>query len=124
MKIQTLDLFTPNLATQTTFYCIVLDLEIIEQTNNSVAFQIGHSTLKLIYREAHTPYHFAFNIPTNQEKEALQWLKERVDIIQYENTDIQYFDFWDAHAIYFYDEDGKIAGLIARKTLPFSDILP
>ncbi len=118
MNIQTLELFTPNLEKQTTFYAQVLDLKIIEKTSTSVAFQIGSSILKLTYRKAFAPYHYAINIPGNQEQEALKWLKERVGILTYENNDIQYFDFWDAYAIYFYDEDGNIGELIARRNLP------
>jgi len=124
MKIQALEIFTPNLEAQTKFYSQVLELDIIEKTNNSVSFQIGFSILKLKYREIHTPYHFAFNIPANQQKEALQWLKERVEIIKYENSEIQYFNFWNAYAIYFYDADKNIVELIARKTLSNSSEKP
>jgi len=47
----------------------------------------------------------------------LKWLKQRVEILEYNNLEIQYFDFWNAYAIYFYDEDRNIVELIARKTL-------
>lgn len=117
MKIQLLELFSPKLEAQTAFYSKVLGLEIIERTSESVSFSIGHSTLKLTFREEHKPYHFAINIPANKEKEALTWLKERVDIIKYANSEIQYFDFWKAYAIYFYDADKNIVEFIARKTL-------
>ena len=117
MKIQELEIYTPRLEEQTKFYSQVLELDIITKTNTSVSFQIGKSILKLISREEFTPYHYAINIPANQENEALKWLKERVDILKYENLMIQYFDFWNAYAIYFYDEDRNIVELIARKNL-------
>ena len=117
MKIQELEIFTPKLEEQTRFYAQILELEIVEKTSASVSFQIGTSILKLTYRAEFSPYHYAINIPANQEKEALQWLKERVEILKYEGTEIQYFDFWNAYAIYFYDEDRNIGELIARKNL-------
>ena len=63
------------------------------------------------------PYHFAINIPSNKEKQALEWLKERVEILTYEGLETQYFDFWNAYAIYFYDADKNIVEFIARKKL-------
>lgn len=117
MKILELEIFTPNLEKQVRFYSQVLDLDVVEQSNSSASFQIGNSKLKLTLRKEFTPYHYAINIPANQEKEALEWLKERVEILTYENNEIQYFDFWNAYAIYFYDADGNIGELIARRNL-------
>jgi len=124
MHIQELEIFTPNLDAQTQFYAQTLELDIIQKTSDSVSFQIGNSILKLTYRTAFLPYHYAINIPANQEKEALEWLKKRVKIIKDDQSEIQYFDFWNAHAIYFYDADGNIGELIARKTLDNASNLP
>jgi len=124
MKIKTLELFTPNLIQQTKFYSESLDLPILQKTETSVDFQIGNSMLKLISRATFTPYHYAINIPANQEKEALEWLMARVEIIKHEDALIQYFDFWNAYAIYFYDNDKNIVELIARKNLDNSSQLP
>lgn len=117
MQIRELEIFTPNLAQQRAFYARTLGLDIVRETSNSVSFQIGHSTLKLTFRKTFSPYHYAINIPANQEEEALAWLKTRVDIIKNEDLEIQYFEFWNAYAVYFYDADGNIGELIARKTL-------
>lgn len=117
MKIELLEIFTPNLKKQTIFYSQVLRMPIVERSDKAVSFQVGRSMLKLIYRKSFSPYHYAINIPANQEQEALTWLRERVSILTYEAKEIQYFDFWDAYAIYFYDEDGNIGELIARRGL-------
>lgn len=117
MKIQELEIYTPRLKAQTKFYSEILELDVIEKTNTSISFQIGESTLKLVQREKFTPYHYAINIPSNQEIDGLEWLKGRVEILKHENLTIQYFDFWNAYAIYFYDEDRNIVELIARKNL-------
>ncbi|MEM9823377.1 MAG: VOC family protein, partial [Bacteroidota bacterium] len=115
MNIKTLTLYSPQLDKQAHFYSQVLGLEIIEKNKTSVAFQVGNSILRFNYRANFSPYHFAINIPANQEHEALGWLKQRVTILTYEQAEIQYFNFWDAYAIYFYDEDKNIVELIARR---------
>lgn len=117
MKIQELKIFTPNLLKQKRFYSSVLGLEIKKQSERNVSFIIGNSILTLEYRLEFTPYHFAINIPANKENEALNWLKKRVTILLDGVKEIQYFDFWNANAIYFYDKDKNIVELIARKNL-------
>lgn len=117
MHIQELEIHTANLTEQTSFYSQLLGLPVTEKTGRSVSIQIGHSILKLTENAAFTPYHFAINIPSNQENEALHWLKQRVEVLTHEGAEIQYFDAWNAYAIYFYDADGNIVEFIARKTL-------
>lgn len=116
MKIKQLILYTWHLEEQTTFYKDVLGFPMLEKTDNHVSFQIGTSVLSFHYREISTPYHFAFNIPSNQEKEALMWLKQRVEILKNdENQELVDFSFWNAKAMYFYDIDKNIVEFIARK---------
>ena len=117
MTITTLELYTSNLEGQKQFYTNHLSLKLIEESDTSISFKIGHSILKFTSQKNVTPYHFAINIPSNQHLEALDWLKQRIDIIKDQGSEIQYFDFWDANAIYFYDKDLNIVELIARKTL-------
>ena len=117
MKIKNLILYSNNLVQQTQFYSKVLDFEILETNKKKTSFKIGNSMLTFEYREKFTPYHFAINIPSNKEEEALHWLKQRVTILKDENSEIQYFDFWNAYAIYFYDPDNNIVEFIARKNL-------
>lgn len=117
MKIQALEIFTPKLEEQATFYSQVLELDMVEKSRSSVSFQIGATILKLSHRKDFSPYHYAINIPANQENEALEWLKERVGILKYQDNEIQHFDFWNAYAMYFYDADKNIVELIARKNL-------
>jgi len=117
MIIKHLTLYTANLPSQIDFFTNVLQLKLIEQTNNSASIQIGHSILKFEKREAVNPYHFAINIPANKATEALAWLKSRVDIIKDEDNEIIDFDFWNADAVYFYGPENNILELIARKNL-------
>jgi catechol-2,3-dioxygenase len=117
MNINELKIFTSNLSEQVEFYSSVLDLAISEKSKNKVSLIIGNSLLTLEYRKEFTPYHFAINIPSNKENEALNWLKERVSILLDRKSEIQDFDFWNAKAIYFYDKDNNIVEFIARKNL-------
>jgi len=117
MKIKELILFTNNLDLQIDFYSTVLELPIEISTPEFTSFRIGESILTFKYRNDTTPYHFAFNIPSNKEKEALYWLKERVDILGFDDEEIIHFSNWNAKAIYFYDLDKNIVEFISRKNM-------
>lgn len=117
MKIQELTLFTARLSEQISFYRDVLALEITDQQTDSVCFKIGNSLLRFQQRPDATPYHFAINIPANQEKEALIWLKQRLNVLKSGESEIQEFASWNAKAVYFYDADRNIVEFIARQNL-------
>lgn len=117
MRIEQLKLFSSRIREQASFYSDVLEMPIVEQSDKRVVLQCGESKLIFEYRPSCTPYHFAINIPSNQEYEALEWLKKRVNILLDGDNEIQDFDFWNAKAIYFYDKDNNIVEFIARKNL-------
>jgi catechol-2,3-dioxygenase len=117
MQIKKLKLFTTNIIAQKEFYSKVLGFNISSEDHFSVSFNVGHSILEFQLRDNSTQYHFAFNIPSNKEEEALLWLKSRVKILKDGNKEIQDFDFWNAKAIYFYDADNNIVEFISRKNL-------
>ena len=117
MKIKELILFTNKLDLQIDFYATVLELSIVISTPEYTSFQVGNSILTFKYRKEIKPYHFAVNIPSNKEKQALYWLKERVDILGFDNNEIIDFESWNAKAIYFYDLDKNIVEFISRKNL-------
>ncbi|MFT5621150.1 MAG: catechol 2,3-dioxygenase-like lactoylglutathione lyase family enzyme [Chitinophagales bacterium] len=117
MKINELKIYSSNLDQQVEFYSSTLGLELIKRTPVEAKIQIGKSILTLLKNKQSLPYHFAINIPSNMETEALEWLKERVVILKDGQHEIQDFDFWNAKAIYFYDKDKNIVELIARKNL-------
>lgn len=117
MKIKELIIYTQHLDRQTCFYTDVIGLELIAQTEKYVSFKVGSSVLNLVQSELTTPYHFAINIPSNKENEALAWLKERVEILKDGTNEIHDFNFWNAKAMYFYDADRNIVEFIAHKNL-------
>ena len=117
MKIKELTLFTSNFKAQIEFYSEVLELDIVSKNKNSYTFKVGNSLLKFVKSKTSKPYHFAFNIPSNKEIEAKDWLKERVSLLPFEEKEIINFEDWNAKALYFYDTDDNIVEFIARKNL-------
>jgi len=117
MHIKKLKIFTSKLTVQSHFYTEILGLEKLDLTEKTVSFKMGKSVLEFESALNATPYHFAINIPSNKEKEALEWLKNKVEILKDGNNEIQDFAAWNAKAMYFYDIDKNIVEFIARKNL-------
>jgi catechol-2,3-dioxygenase len=125
MIFQHLRLFTLNIATQQAFYQQLLELPLLEQTKESVTFQIGASRLEFVEHSIETFYHFAFNIPSHQFIEAKTWLSQRVRLIQDSNgQDVFHSENWNADMFYFYDAEGNIVEFIARHDLKPNTGLP
>ncbi len=117
MKIEKLILQSKNLSAQFRFYVKTLGMEPLERTENSFAVKAGNSTL-VFKRSANTCYyHFAFNIPPFRINEALNWARQRLDILEYEGKSILDFPNWNAKAFYFFDVDGNIVEFIDRRNL-------
>lgn len=117
MIIKELTLFTSNLKGQIEFYSKVLGFEIKFRNNTTCTFRAGKSSLTFVKSKESKPYHFAFNIPSNSENDALYWLKERVEVLLFEGKELVDFKLWNAKALYFYDADKNIVEFIARKNL-------
>ena len=117
MKIKEIQLFTSNISGQKEFYDEVLGLEQLSDSSEKISFKIGESVLTFLYKEQFKPSHLAFNIPPFSEDQALGWLKNRVDVLNFEGQEISDFINWNAKAIYFYDADKNIMEFIARRNL-------
>lgn len=124
MKIERLIIYCSDLAKQIEFYQRILQVQVLSQTTNTAEFKIGISVLELHESSHFHPYHFAINIPSNQEHEALQWLKKRVEVLKHHGAELIDFVNWNAKSIYFYDADSNIVELIARKNLPNMSSIP
>jgi len=117
MKIKELLLYSNTLNTQFEFYSKVLGFEVIQKESEKFKVKIGGSILSFVQKEKATPYHLAFNIHSNQEDQALQWLKTKVSVLKGNHQEVIDFSAWNAKAIYFYDSDKNIVEFIARKNL-------
>lgn len=119
MKIEQIQIQTNNIQETFSFYKDILELKIIEKDEKSVTIQAGNSILKFVENsQFNSIYHFAFNIPQNKLEETIEWCKSKVDliIIQDQNV-ITNFENWNAHAVYFYDNNGNLLEFIARHDL-------
>ncbi len=99
------------------FYKDVLELP-TTHGNGTITIIAGKSLL--IFEEAAPEtnpfYHFAFNIPSNKFDEALEWMKQKVELLWLEDYNGHIADFvnWHAKSFYFLDPAGNILELIAR----------
>ena len=117
MIFKEITIYTSRLESQKAFYCQKLGLRLTAQNSSSFAIAIGTSILNFKYRKFATSYHIAVNIPSNKDMEAWDWLKSKVDLLQYEGDSLIDFSKWNATALYFYDADMNIMELICRKNL-------
>lgn len=119
MKLEHIQIQTNTISKTVSFYQDILELPIIEKNTNSVTIQAGKSTLKFIEdSNFKSIYHFAFNIPENKLEEAIEWCKNKVDLIVIEDQNvITNFENWNAHAVYFYDNNGNLLEFITRHDL-------
>jgi catechol-2,3-dioxygenase len=120
MKIKELTIYSKDNSALASFYAEALGVRILKQTPQRVSLDFGNTVLHVDQKPNATPYHFAINIPSHAEHDALQWLKERVVILKDGDNEIQDFHFWNAKAMYFYDADQNIVELIARRNLQYA----
>jgi len=120
MEIQEITLHTRNLQETLFFYNRILSIEILDENLQTVRFAAGKSILTFIERELpeRPVYHFAFNIPENKMEEAIQWSKGKFELLPVtEDGVIADFSLWNAHSIYFKDNNGNVLEFIARHDL-------
>ncbi len=118
MKIREITLFTNQLTQQLSFYKTILGFEIINESTQNFAFQVGFTKMTFNASEQKHTYHYCFLIPSNQLEAAIKWLSLKLDIIKIEEERIiQNFEIWNADSIYFYDGAGNLAEFIVRYDL-------
>ncbi|WP_281234109.1 VOC family protein [Flavobacterium gelatinilyticum] len=119
MKIDQIQIKTNDIQKIKTFYQNTLGLFILENDSKSITLQAGTSILKFTEDPGFKSiYHFAFNIPENQLEEAIQWCKDKADLIVLEDKSVvTHFENWNAHSVYFYDLNGNLLEFIARHDL-------
>src|SRR5690606_9521941 len=117
MKIQRLEITSPNLDEQRQFYHHTLGLEFQNDTGKSFEVNVGFSVLKITQDPGATPYHIAFHIPPKAIKPALAWVKGRLEIQMNGEEEIVDFSAWKAMSLYFYDAGKNILEFISREDL-------
>ena len=95
-----------------------MGFDVINQIKDSFTVNIGWSELTFIKSASQHIYHYCFLIPSNKLREAQNWVKERVELIEIQKGKyIQNFEDWNAGSFYFYDASGNIVEFITRYDL-------
>ena len=116
MEIKRLTLQTDKLHTLKYFYTQVLGFSLDDEHHDRFQIKAGSSIIEFTDKDvAGRPYyHFALNIPSNQFREAKEWLKGKLTLLVEDGEDEADFSFWPAHSCYFEDPAGNIVELVAR----------
>lgn len=118
MLIREITLNTNLLNELKNFYSDILELGLIHESQYSFTVKTLNSDITFLKSSLENPfYHFAFNIPENQIKQAKEWALQRFKLISLNGEDEFDFLSWNAHSIYFYDPAGNILEFIARHNL-------
>lgn len=116
MKINELQLLSPDLAATEAFYNKLLGLAIHDKDTRQITFRLGDTLIGFSQADDAKPvYHMAFDIPHNQLEDAYDWLKEKTAILPVTADSVfSEFERWNARSLYFYDHQGNILELICR----------
>lgn len=126
MHLQRVILKTSSIEKTKAFYTQALGLDIVTETNASISFSVGSSTL-CFELEEHTDafYHFAFNVVENKLEEAMQYIEHKgVPILDFKGERFADFTDWNAKSFYFHDNNNNIVELIARYDLGYTTDQP
>lgn len=122
MLISKVKLYSNEIEKLKEFYVTLLGFNLIDESQSSFTIQIGESEMEFCDNPLDSKpfYHFAFNIPSNQFKEAKNWIKSKVTLNIDEGNDEVYFEFINAYSLYFLDPSGNIVEFISRTSSPIA----
>jgi catechol 2,3-dioxygenase-like lactoylglutathione lyase family enzyme len=126
VQIHRVTLASADPAKQARFWCETLGVP-VEVLEGRVDVQLARTTIAFEPSEAGEAlcYHFAINIPRGRIESALEWLRERVDVLPFEDgSEVIRFDGIAADAVYFHDAGGNVVELMARSDLLYDDDRP
>jgi hypothetical protein len=94
-----------------TFYSGILGIPA-----SDAGHRIGKSELVFTGVAAMPYYHYAMLVPCNRFDAAQAWLDQRVHLLPVDRAGgtVSYFNFWDAHSVYFHDPAANIVEFIAH----------
>jgi len=117
MHIHRLQLYSKNLQAQREFYADRLRFPVKQESEKTLDVQIGKAELRFVYQAKAQAYHLAFHITGKKEEAALAWLKNRMEVLRFNEREIVDFSSWNAKSIYFYDADKNVLEFISRAHL-------
>lgn len=120
MHIEELILKTHSLHRTKLFYHKTLELDVINETAESISFKAGKTILTFEETPEEKPfYHIAFNIVNNKFSDSFEWMNNKLDILPVNDMMIAGYDDWNAQSFYFHDNNGSIIEFITRFDLPY-----
>lgn len=119
MNITYLELHAKDLKAQGEYYSEVLRLPV---KLSGERLEVQAAGTELVFTQSHLrfdgAYHFAFNIPENQFRDAKGWINRRVPLLKdKEGKDEFESRTWNSHSVYFKDAAGNVLEFIARHDL-------
>lgn len=102
------------------FYRDTLNLPIVDERADGLNIQAGGTCIDFRADDSGASpfYHVAFNIPENKLEPAIDWMSHRAPLLKNrQGNHIVYFDWLEAHSIYFYDPAGNLLEFIAHHSL-------
>jgi len=113
---KTITLYTNKLKQLQRFYMNILELPVINQTEQSFTIKIG--TSELMFKESTTNafYHFAINIPGNQFSLIKSWVNNKIPLNREGGQTEVYFRNFDADSFYFEDPANNVIELVGRRS--------
>lgn len=126
MLIKSLQLLSDDLPATARFYHGALGLRLLHQSAAELRLAAGETVLSFHKSGGEKPqYHFAFNIPCNKTREALQWMRGKAPVLDIEPGEpLADFKNWNAEAFYFLDNNKNIVEFIARNDLQNASAAP
>lgn len=120
MLISKVKLYSNALAKTKDFYVTLLGFNLLHETEDSFVIQAGESELEFQQSDVndHPFYHFAFDIPANQFKDAKKWVEAKVVLNKEDGEDEVHFENLGAHSLYFEDPSQNIVEFISRQSSP------
>lgn len=119
MIIKHLVLNTSDIEGAGKFYAGLLQLPVIEVTENKISFQAGSSVLSFLKVPHKCFYHLAFNITSCSFDYNFEWIQNKTEILPFSTSSpVADYPTWNAKAFYFHDHEGNICECITRFGLP------
>jgi hypothetical protein len=116
------------------FYGKTLDLRLLDERADRFSVEAGESKITFVMSTetvaGRAPfYHFAFNIPENKIRKALEWQRARTPMLAIPERnraagyppEVVDYSHWNAHSVFFLDPAGNVLEYIARHDLENGD---
>jgi hypothetical protein len=115
MQFTKLTMYANEIGSLKNFYLETFSAKLVEETASLISFKVGYTEITFVQKPGLYHYHYCFHLPCNKLNEAIDWCKDKIDLLKIEGERVvQHFESWNADSIYFLDPAGNIAEFIVR----------